>query len=1123
MKKNNLNQSAFFNPRALLGFALCLWGLTLAFFAYNGLTGPSAQAQGMAPSQPDAVNLSAPAPHDLRPVSPILTRPLRETTPIRPSAAPGHNHAEPMQPNPPTQGAGQDTARQKTVGKIQSAPAPAGTSFDGVGVGLAGFAPSSNPPDVNGRVGATQYVQWNNTSFAVFDKVSGALLYGPAAGNTLFQSLGGVCASHNDGDPVVSYDILSGRWVLSQFVVGGPVGSNSHQCVAVSVTGDATGSYYLYDFVTDTVNFVDYPHTGVWPDGYYMSAHVFDPTGSFLVASRVYVFERSQMILGQPARMQSANLTTYGGSFQYGFLPADLDSLTPPPVGEAAFVLGPHPTTLTLTASTRVAVTWGTLPTITLTESTITNTSYLNPPCTGTLSSRACVQQPSPALTSDYLDNISSHFMYRLAYRNNGTQAVPQESLLSNITVRGATSTRGGIRWYEFRNAGNSTATPTIFQQSTFDPDATYRWLGSIAMDKDQNIALGFSKSSTTVKPSIFITGRLATDTINTMGAEAAVTAGLGVQTAGAGNRWGDYSSMTLDPVDQCTFYYTNEYLKGNGTFNWSTRIASYRFPSCTSAPAWGTLTGNITSAATGAPISGVVVSLDNGFAAATNASGVYSILVPAGGYTAVAADAARNCTVANPASIPVSVNVGASTNQNFTMAGSSKLEANGATVDDTGTGNGNGIVNQNECFLINANVKNNGCATETAISATLTTSTAGVTVVNGSSTYPDLLIDGSSNNATPFQLMTSNTFACGTNIDLTLTLTYASGTKMVTYSVPTCAGGANQTISASSVTTGDPGQPDRLGRTGIASTCAGKVCPGPINTAGTRNYKTFTFTNTSASPRCFTATINAALGGADIIGAAYQGSYTPPVVQGDPTGNMCMNYLGDTGISGLGSTITSGSFSFTAAANSNFVIVVETATGATNSSIFSATISGFVDNTPGPGACPAAPAPVLQSAASRLTSPAGTFDVTLPLSMTTGVEDRNGAGNYLVVLTFDSPVTSGTATATGMATAGSPTFSGNEMRIPLSGVTDIQTITVTANNVMSSGGGTLTSASVNVGFLVGDTTNDASVNSADIGQTKSQSGSPVTGSNFREDVTNDGTINSADIGLVKSKSGNGL
>ncbi len=1015
-----------------------------------------------------------------------------------------------MQPQGPTQGAGPDTARQTTAGQIMSAPAPAGTSFDGVGVGLAGFAPSSNPPDVNGRVGATQYVQWNNTSFAIFDKTSGALLYGPAAGNTLFQGLGGVCASHNDGDPVVSYDILSGRWVLSQFAVGGPTGSYSHQCVAVSATSDATGAYYLYDFLTDGLNFVDYPHTGVWPDGYYMAAHIFNSAGTAYIGARVYVFEREKMILGQAARMQSANLTTYGGSFQYGFLPADLDSLTPPPVGEASFILGPHPTNLALTASTRVAVTWGATPTIALTETTLANTTYTTAYCVST--GRLCVPQSGQTSTAA-LDNLKSHFMYRLAYRNNGTQASPQESLVVNIPVKGTTN-RDALRWYEFRNSGNSTATPTIFQQSTYDPDTNFRWLGSTAMDKDGNIAMGFSRSSSTTFPSIYMTGRLATDTINTMGAEVLMTAGLGSQDSTGGNRWGDYSSMTLDPIDQCTFYYTNEYLKTTGAFNWSTRVASYRFPTCSDAAAWGTLTGTITSAETGAPISGVLVSVDNGYAAATNASGVYFMLVPAGGYTAVAADAARNCTVATPASAPLSVNVNATTTQDFTMSGSSKLEANGFTVDDSANGNNNGIVNKFECFNLNANVKNNGCATESAISATLTTSTAEVTVVNDSASYPDLLIDASGNNSVPFQLSTSNSFVCGTNIDLTLNLTYASGSKMITYSVPTCTGGPNQFIPASSLTTSDLIQTDRLGRNGIPSTCAGKASPGGGFT-GTKYYKTWTFTNNGGSAACFTVNINAALGGAgDIESAAYLNIYNPL--------DLSANYLGDTGIVGLGTTVGNASYSFVVPAMSNFVVVVNT-TGTTTSSVFSGTVSGFFDQTPGPGACPAAPAPVLVSGASRLTSPAGTFDVNLPLSTPYGVEDRDGGGSYTIVFTFNNSVQSGSATMTGTGTAGTPTFSGNEMRVPLTGVTDIQNVAVTATNVMGANGGVLASAVLNVGFLIGDTTNDGSVNSADIGQTKSQSGVPVTGSNFREDVTNDGTINSADIGLVKSKSGNAL
>src|SRR5207244_12015317 len=225
---------------------------------------------------------------------------------------------------------------QAEAGPLTSAPAPTGLSFEGVGEGLPGFLVGGNPPDVNGRVGSTQYVQWNNTSFAVFNKTTGALQYGPAAGNTLFQALGGVCASHNDGDPVVSYDILAGRCVLSEFVVAAVQTTESHHCVAVSATSDATGEYYVYDFLTDATNFVDYPHTGMWPDGYYMTTHVFSasPEGlpvaapNAFITARLYVFERDKMIDGLPARMQSVDLGRGAG-----LLVCDLARFTPAAAG----------------------------------------------------------------------------------------------------------------------------------------------------------------------------------------------------------------------------------------------------------------------------------------------------------------------------------------------------------------------------------------------------------------------------------------------------------------------------------------------------------------------------------------------------------------------------------------------------------------------------------------------------------------------------------------------------------------------------------------------------------------------------------------------------------------------
>ena len=317
-----------------------------------------------------------------------------------------HEVREPARPKAPT-----DTPKggftQTLAGPVLSAPTRTGLNFEGVGVGFANFVPSGNPPDTNGRVGAKQYVQWNNTSFAVFDKNTGAALTGPVPGNALFQELGGDCALHNDGDPVVAYNIMSGRWILAQFVVGGSP-DFSHQCVAVSQTEDATGPYFLYDFVTDPANFVDYPKIGVWPDGYYMSGHVFPATGPGYLAGRIFVFERDQMLKGLPARQLQADLKKYGGKPQYGFLPSDLDSLTPPPAGEAAFVIGPHPTTVNKLASARVAVKWGAAPSIKLTESVISE-SWGVPPCVNDTDAgdhRDCVPEPAPATPTDYVDNL---------------------------------------------------------------------------------------------------------------------------------------------------------------------------------------------------------------------------------------------------------------------------------------------------------------------------------------------------------------------------------------------------------------------------------------------------------------------------------------------------------------------------------------------------------------------------------------------------------------------------------------------------------------------------------------------------------------------------------------------
>ncbi|MFL6594936.1 MAG: dockerin type I domain-containing protein, partial [Chthoniobacterales bacterium] len=238
-----------------------------------------------------------------------------------------------------------------------------------------------------------------------------------------------------------------------------------------------------------------------------------------------------------------------------------------------------------------------------------------------------------------------------------------------------------------------------------------------------------------------------------------------------------------------------------------------------------------------------------------------------------------------------------------------------------------------------------------------------------------------------------------------------------------------------------------------------------------------------------------------------------------DPT-QQNLNYLGDTGISGLGTTVGNASFSFTVPALSNFVIVVETATGGTTSSTFSGTVSGFFNQTPGPGVCPAAPAaPVLTSAASRVNG----LDTPIPLTGTIGTEPRAG-GNYTLVLNFNTPVNAGTAAVvSGTGNAGAPSFSGNSMLIPLTGVADLQRLTVRATNVTSTSGGTLGSAEVTLGFILADSNGDGVVNAADVAQIKSQSGMTLSAANCRQDVNADGGINAADTTFAKARSGTAL
>jgi hypothetical protein len=427
-------------------------------------------------------------------------------------------------------------------------------SFEGLGQGAYGFTVDAAPPDTNGSVGETQYVQWVNESYAVFDKTAGNLILGPVAGNSLWAGMNNGCATNNDGDPIVVYDKVAQRWVMTQFSVST---KPYLQCVAVSDTSDATGTFERYAF--PMAAFPDYPKLGAWPDAYYMSFNMFN--GNNLIGAQVCALDRTAMLNGLAATSVCFQLSSAVASL----LPADLDGATPPPAGAPGYFMNIAGAALDLY---KFHTDFANPANATLAGPIALPVAPYALACNG----GACIPQ---AGTRQQLDSLGDRLMYRLAYRNFGDH----ESLVANhsVNIGGKRSSKVGVRWYEVRNPGTA---PVAYKQGTFSPDSNFRWMGSIAMDKVGDIALGYSVSSGTIHPRIAYTGRTPADPLGTMEAEATVINGGGSQTNGL-NRWGDYSAMSIDPVDDCTFYYTNEYIPSNGAFNWRTRVASFRFPGC--------------------------------------------------------------------------------------------------------------------------------------------------------------------------------------------------------------------------------------------------------------------------------------------------------------------------------------------------------------------------------------------------------------------------------------------------------------------------------------------------------------------------------------------------------------
>ena len=485
-------------------------------------------------------------------VEPHEAEPLR-LIPLPPGLKPAEQPDPALQSPSPSPGS--------KLSPLTAAPMLA-LGFDGLGDG--NYAVSVAPPDTNGAAGLNYYVQWVNTAFAVFDKSTGALVAGPIDGNSLWKGFGGGCETNNNGDPIVAFDRLANRWVLSQFAVRP---KPYLQCVAVSTSPDPTGTFYRYSF--QYASFDDYPKLGVWPDAYYVTFNLFDINNNFLNAEAC-AYDRAAMLNGSPATQVCFQLPASAGG---GFLPSDLDGDAPPPPGSPNFLLNLGSNALNLY---KFHVDFANVANSTFKGPTQIPVAPFSALCNG---AGGCVPQPG---TTTKLDSLADRLMFRLAYRNFGSH---EEMVVNHSVAAGGT---GGIRWYEISSPN---ASPTVVQQGTFAPDSTYRWMGSIAMDRDGDIALGYSAASASTFPSIATTGRTASDSPNSLESETTIESGTGSQTvwhwpgcppAGCPlTRWGDYSAIQIDPSDDCTFWYTTEYLKATGAFNWSTHIANFRFPYC--------------------------------------------------------------------------------------------------------------------------------------------------------------------------------------------------------------------------------------------------------------------------------------------------------------------------------------------------------------------------------------------------------------------------------------------------------------------------------------------------------------------------------------------------------------
>ncbi|MCY7376996.1 MAG: carboxypeptidase regulatory-like domain-containing protein [Pyrinomonadaceae bacterium] len=643
---------------------------------------------------------------------------------------------------------------------FSAVPMPTPTlSFDGISNrennDAYGFAVI--PPDMNGDVGPNHFVQSVNILTRIYNK-NGAPLTPAFKLSDVFAVLNTPCSVANFGNPITLYDPLADRWILSQFCTNAPP---FRQMIAISQTSDPTGAYFAYEFVMPNLRLNDFPKLGVWTDAYYMSTDEF--VGNDFRGNGVFAFDKKKMLAGDAnAGFIYFNLPTTATERRGGYLPSDLDGLNAPPANApntfityTATEYGDANDALRLFDFHADFTNPNNSTFIERAESPIIVAPFdpTSPP------DRVDIAQPAPG---EFLDAQSDRLMYRAAYRNFGAS----ESLVVNQTVRVTPVNeiyRAGVRVYELRKQSGAFA---VREQATIGTNDLSRWIGSAAQDNQGNLAIGYSAASEIEKPSIRYSGKLASEPVGTFRTEENLIKGTGVQT-GFGYRWGDYSQMTVDPSDDCTFWTTGEYYtaasQAESPYGWLTRIGRFKFAECTNAPR-ATISGAVTNASNNQPLANAVVTANAVYTRSTNVAGNYGNLtvVPNTYNLTATANGFRSQTVT------VTIVNGQILTQNFALEPVAILNQSGLNITSESCAVNN-AVDPNETVTLSIALRNTGAKNTTNLTATLL-ATGGIFNPSSSQNYGALIVNGASISR-PFTFTAAPTLRCGDLITLTLQL----------------------------------------------------------------------------------------------------------------------------------------------------------------------------------------------------------------------------------------------------------------------------------------------------------------------------------------------------------------